>query len=76
LPPSEFCPISSPAARNYFGMMQPAIELQQKGEAPSSVVDYHSMASLFDAIERRKNTRGAELNFPTCAFMCRALARW
>ena len=41
---------------NYFGMMRPAIELQEKGEAFYFIADYHSMTSLFDAAERRKNT--------------------
>jgi tryptophanyl-tRNA synthetase len=34
---------------NYFGMMRPAIELQEKGEAFYFIADYHSMTSLFDA---------------------------
>ena len=38
---------------NYFGMMKPAIELQEKGEAFYFIANYHSMTSLFDAAERR-----------------------
>ena len=38
---------------NYFGMMRPAIELQDKGEAFYFIADYHSMTSLFDPAERR-----------------------
>ena len=34
---------------NYFGMMRPAIELQEKGEAFYFIANYHSMTSLFDA---------------------------
>ena len=34
---------------NYFGMMQPAIELQNEGEAYYFIADYHSMTSLYDA---------------------------
>jgi tyrosyl-tRNA synthetase len=41
---------------NYFGMMKPAIELQEKGEAFYFIANYHSMTSLFDPAERRKNT--------------------
>ena len=36
---------------NYFGMMRPAIELQDKGEALYFIADYHSMTSLFDGRE-------------------------
>ena len=51
---------------NYFGMMKPAIELQDKGEAFYFIADYHSMTSLFDANERRKNTLDVALDFLAC----------
>ena len=51
---------------NYFGMMRPAIELQEKGEASYFIADYHSMTSLFDAAERRKNTLDVALDFLAC----------
>ena len=51
---------------NYFGMMRPAIELQEKGEAFYFIADYHSMTSLFDAAERRRNTRDVALDFLAC----------
>jgi tryptophanyl-tRNA synthetase len=51
---------------NYFGMMRPAIELQDKGEALYFIADYHSMTSLFDAAERRKNTLAVALDFLAC----------
>ena len=41
---------------NYFGMMRPAIELQDQGEAYYFIANYHSMTSLFDAEQRRQNT--------------------
>ena len=41
---------------NYFGMMKPAIELQDRGEAFYFIANYHSMTSLFEAEPRRKNT--------------------
>jgi tryptophanyl-tRNA synthetase len=41
---------------NYFGMMRPAIELQEQGEA------YY----FFDAEERRKNTLDVALDFLAC----------
>jgi tryptophanyl-tRNA synthetase len=51
---------------NYFGMMRPAIELQEKGDAFYFIADYHSMTSLFDAKERRKNTLDVALDFLAC----------
>ena len=51
---------------NYFGMMRPAIELQEKGEAFYFIADYHSMTSLFDANERRQNTLDVALDFLAC----------
>jgi tryptophanyl-tRNA synthetase len=51
---------------NYFGMMRPAVELQEKGEAFYFIADYHSMTSLFDANERRKNTLDVALDFLAC----------
>jgi tryptophanyl-tRNA synthetase len=51
---------------NYFGMMRPAIELQEKGEAFYFIADYHSMTSLFDPAERRKNALDVALDFLAC----------
>jgi tryptophanyl-tRNA synthetase len=51
---------------NYFGMMRPAIELQEKGEAFYFIANYHSMTSLFDAAQRRKNTLDVALDFLAC----------
>src|SRR5438034_4530746 len=51
---------------NYFGMMKPAIELQEKGEAFYFIADYHSMTSLFDPAVRRSNTLGVALDFLAC----------
>jgi tryptophanyl-tRNA synthetase len=51
---------------NYFGMMRPAIELQEQGEAYYFIANYHSMTSLFDANERRKNTLDVALDFLAC----------
>ena len=47
-------------------MMQPAIELQEEGEAYYFIADYHSMTSVFDAEERRKNTMDVALDFLAC----------
>ena len=51
---------------NYFGMMGPAIELQEEGEAYYFIADYHSMTSVFDAKQRRKNTMDVALDFLAC----------
>src|SRR3954452_20670877 len=51
---------------NYFGMMKPAIELQDRAEAFYFIADYHSMTSLFDAAERRRNTLDVALDFLAC----------
>ena len=47
-------------------MMRPAIELQEKGEAFYFIANYHSMTSLFNANERRKNTLDVALDFLAC----------
>src|SRR5436309_3811124 len=51
---------------NYFGMMKPAIELQDQGEAFYFIANYHSMTSLSDAAERRRNTLDVALDFLAC----------
>ena len=51
---------------NYFGMMRPAIELQDKGQAFYFIANYHSMTSLFDPAERRLNTLDVALDFLAC----------
>ena len=51
---------------NYFGMMRPAIELQEEGEALYFIANYHSMTSLSDAKARRKNTLDVALDFLAC----------
>ena len=33
---------------NYFGMMLPAIELQERGEAFYFIADYHALTTLKD----------------------------
>ena len=51
---------------NFFGMMKPAIELQEQGEALYFIANYHSMTSLFDAAQRRRNTLDVALDFLAC----------
>lgn len=47
-------------------MMKPAIELQQQGEALYFIADLHSMTSLFDAEQRRRNSLDVALDFLAC----------
>ena len=47
-------------------MMRPAIELQDQGEAYYFIANYHSMTSLFDPVQRRKNTLDVALDFLAC----------
>ncbi len=51
---------------NYFGMMRPAVELQARGECFYFIANYHSMTSLFDAAERRRNSLDVALDFLAC----------
>src|SRR5579859_7847137 len=51
---------------NYFGMMQPSIELQEKGEALYFIANYHSMTTVYNAAERRQNTLDVALDFLAC----------
>src|SRR2546430_17579838 len=47
-------------------MMKPAIELQEKGETVYFIANYHSMTSVFDAAERRRNPLEVALDFLAC----------
>jgi tryptophanyl-tRNA synthetase len=51
---------------NYFGAMRPAIEAQSRGECFYFIADYHSMTSLFDPAERRRNTLEVALDWLAC----------
>lgn len=51
---------------NYFGMMRPALELAQKGEAFYFIADYHALTSVRDAAELRQNVLDVALDFLAC----------
>jgi tryptophanyl-tRNA synthetase len=51
---------------NYFGMMRPALRLQEQGEAYYFIANYHSMTSVFDPQLRRRNTLEVALDFLAC----------
>lgn len=51
---------------NYFGMIKPLLDLQDKGEVYCFLADYHSMTSLFDAKERKANSIEAATTLLAC----------
>ena len=51
---------------NYFGMMKPAIALQEVGECFYFIADYHALTSVHDATELRDNVREVALDFLAC----------
>ena len=53
---------------NYFGMIQPAIALQEKGEAFYFVANYHALTSVRDPKVLRENSWGVALDFLSCGF--------
>jgi tryptophanyl-tRNA synthetase len=61
---------------NYFGAIKPAVELQERGEAFYFIADYHSMTSLTDAEQRRKNTLDVALDFLACGLDPRRSVFW
>ena len=48
---------------NYFGMMRPAIALQDEGEALYFIADYHALTSVRDPTALRENSRRVALDF-------------
>ena len=61
---------------NYFGAMRPAIEAQSRGECFYFIADYHSMTSLTDPAERRKNTLGVALDWLACGLDPKTSVFW
>jgi tryptophanyl-tRNA synthetase len=51
---------------NYFGMMRPALELAQQGEAFYFIADYHALTSISDPEELRRNVLDVALDFLAC----------
>ena len=51
---------------NYFGMMKPALELQEKGEAFLFIADYHALTTVRDPKVLRESTRDVALDFLAC----------
>jgi tryptophanyl-tRNA synthetase len=51
---------------NYFGMMKPAVEMQQEGEAFLFIADYHALTTVTDPGMLRTATRDVALDFLAC----------
>jgi tryptophanyl-tRNA synthetase len=51
---------------NYFGMIRPAIALQDEGEALYFIADYHALTSLHDPKALREHSRGVALDCLAC----------
>ena len=49
---------------NYFGMMRPAIALQDEGEALYFIADYHALTSVRDPEALRENSAARGARFP------------
>ncbi|MCU0858871.1 MAG: tryptophan--tRNA ligase, partial [Pontiellaceae bacterium] len=48
---------------NYFGMMKPALELQEQGEAFLFIADYHALTTINDAAALRMMVKDVALDF-------------
>ena len=51
---------------NYFGMMKPALCLQEQGEAFLFIANYHALTTLNDPAQLRENTLDVALDFLAC----------
>ena len=51
---------------NYFGAMEPAVRLQDQGEAFYFIADYHAMTSSHKAVDLRENVRELAIDFLAC----------
>ncbi len=59
-------PTGTPHLGNYFGMMKPAIELQEKGEAFYFVADLHALTAVQNAATLRANVQELAVDFLAC----------
>jgi len=59
-------PTGKPHIGNYFGMMKPAIEWQERGEAFYFIADYHALTTVRDPAALREYSRGVALDFLAC----------
>jgi tryptophanyl-tRNA synthetase len=59
-------PTARPHIGNYFGMMQPALQLQHEGEAYYFIADYHTLTAVHDAATMRDNVQNLAIDFLAC----------
>lgn len=51
---------------NYFGMMKPAVELQEQGDAYLFIANYHALTTVTDSAALRADTTDVALDFLAC----------
>lgn len=51
---------------NYFGAIEPAVRLQEQGEAFYFIANYHAMTTMESAEKLRENTYGLAVDFLAC----------
>ncbi len=59
-------PTGVPHLGNYFGMMKPAIELQNTGDAYYFIADYHALTTVQDPAQLRANVEAVAVDFLAC----------
>lgn len=59
-------PSGIPHLGNYFGMMRPAIEWQERGEAFYFIADYHALTTLQDAAALQSHVQDSIMAFLAC----------
>lgn len=51
---------------NYFGMMRPALRLQEKGDAFLFIANYHALTTVDDPTQLRQGTLDVAIDFLAC----------
>lgn len=51
---------------NYFGAIEPAVRLQERGEGFYFIANYHAMTTMESAAKLRENTRALAVDFLAC----------
>jgi len=51
---------------NYFGMMRPAIDWQDRGDALYFIADYHALTTVHDPVQLRNDTLNVAVDFLAC----------
>ena len=59
-------PTGRPHIGNYFGMMRPAIDWQERGDALYFIADYHALTTVTDPVKLREDTLGIAIDFLAC----------